>query len=158
QEQVQVSEEEEQDEGIVVEYRSNVTRDDDVDSDEEEDIQEEKGMVGASDAMLKAANVQLTAYETIGAGLCTAIIRGRVADVAVALQVGMAEAQRIGELTAVTVIPRPLEDLEKSLPVASCLMEEQPQPLRIPVKVKEAEKELVELPDLRNLPIRTKDS
>lgn len=115
-------------------------------------------MVGASDAMLKAANVQLTAYETIGAGLCTAIIRGRVADVAVALQVGMAEAQRIGELTAVTVIPRPLEDLEKSLPVATCLIEEQPQPLRIPVKVKEAEKELVELPDLRNLPIRTKDS
>ncbi|NEO96138.1 MAG: BMC domain-containing protein, partial [Moorea sp. SIO3G5] len=111
-----------------------------------------------SDAMLKAANVQLTAYETIGAGLCTAIIRGRVADVAVALQVGMAEAQRIGELTAVTVIPRPLEDLEKSLPVASCLIEEQPQPLRIPVNVKEAEKELVELPDLRNLPIRTKDS
>ncbi|NEP52447.1 MAG: BMC domain-containing protein [Moorea sp. SIO3C2] len=115
-------------------------------------------MVGASDAMLKAANVQLTAYETIGAGLCTAIIRGRVADVAVALQVGMAEAQRIGELTAVTVIPRPLEDLEKSLPIASCLIEEQPQPLRIPVNVKEAEKELVELPDLRNLPIRTKDS
>ena len=116
-------------------------------------------MVGAADAMLKAADVQLTAYETIGAGLCTAIIRGAVADVAMALQVGIAEANRIGELVAVTVIPRPLEDLEKSLPAASCLIEEQPQPLMLPVNVKEAEKELVELPDLRKLPpLRIKDS
>jgi len=78
--------------------------------------------------------------------------------VAMALQVGIAEAQRIGELIAVTVIPRPLEDLETTLPVASCLVEEQPQPLMLPVNVKEAEKELVELPDLRKLPIRIKDS
>ncbi|WP_424102926.1 BMC domain-containing protein [Moorena producens] len=115
-------------------------------------------MVGAADAMLKAANVQLTAYETIGDGLCTAIIQGRVADVAMALQVGIAEANRIGELTAVTVIPRPLEDLEQSLPLASCLIEEQPQPLMLPIEVKEAEKELVELPDLGKLPIPTKES
>lgn len=33
-------------------------------------------MVGAADAMLKSANVQLSAYETIGAGLCTAMVRG----------------------------------------------------------------------------------
>jgi len=115
-------------------------------------------MVGAADAMLKAANVQLTAYETIGAGLCTAIIRGRVADVAMALQVGIAEANRIGEVTAVTVIPRPLEELEQSLPLASCLIEEEPQPLMLPIEVKETEKELVELPDLGKLPIPTKDS
>ncbi|MCA1995185.1 MAG: BMC domain-containing protein, partial [Coleofasciculus sp. S288] len=113
-------------------------------------------MVGAADAMLKAADVQLTAYETIGAGLCTAIIRGAVADVAMALQVGMAEAQRIGELTAVTVIPRPLEDLEKTLPVASCLIEEQPQPLMIPIDVKETEKELIELPDSGKLSVPLK--
>ncbi len=115
-------------------------------------------MVGAADAMLKAADVELTAYETIGAGLCTAIIRGAVADVAMALQVGIAEAQRIGELVAVTVIPRPLEDLERTLPVASCLIEQQPQPLMLPVDVKEVQKELVELPDLRKLPIRLTDS
>jgi carbon dioxide concentrating mechanism protein CcmO len=114
-------------------------------------------MVGAADAMLKAADVQMTAYETIGAGLCTAIIRGAVADVAMALQVGMAEANRIGELVAVTVIPRPLEDLERTLPVASCLIEEQPQPLMLPVDVKEVQKELVELPDLRKLPIPLKE-
>lgn len=114
-------------------------------------------MVGAADAMLKAADIQLTAYETIGAGLCTAIIRGAVADVAMALQVGIAEANRIGELVAVTVIPRPLEDLERTLPVASCLIEEQPQPLMIPVEVKEAEKELIELPDLGKLPLHIKE-
>lgn len=116
-------------------------------------------MVGAADAMLKAANVQFTAYETIGAGLCTAIIRGNVSDVVMALQVGMAEVKRIkgGELIAVTVIPRPLEDLEKTLPVASCLIEEQPQPIMLPVNVKEVEKELVELPDLAKLPIILKE-
>lgn len=114
-------------------------------------------IVGAADAMLKAADVQLTGYETIGAGLCTAIIRGAVANVAMALQVGIAEANRIGELVAVTVIPRPLEDLERTLPVASCLIEEKPQPLMLPVDVKEAEKELVELPDLRKLPIPLKE-
>lgn len=111
-------------------------------------------IVGAADAMLKAADIQLTGYETIGAGLCTVIIRGRVAEVAMALQTGMAVAKRIGELTAVTVITRPLEDLERSLPVASCLIEEQPQPLRLPLTVKETAKELVELPDLRQIPLR----
>jgi carbon dioxide concentrating mechanism protein CcmO len=111
-------------------------------------------IVGAADAMLKAAEIELTGYETIGAGLCTVIIRGRVAEVAMALQVGMEEAKRIGELIAVTVITRPLEDLERALPVASCLIEEQPQPLRLPISVKETEKELVELPDLRQLPMR----
>jgi carbon dioxide concentrating mechanism protein CcmO len=77
-----------------------------------------------------------------------------VAEVAMALQVGMAEARRIGELVAVSVITRPLEDLERALPIASCLIEEQPQPLRLPIKVQETEKELVELPDLRQLPMR----
>jgi carbon dioxide concentrating mechanism protein CcmO len=116
-------------------------------------------MVGAADAMLKAADVQFTAYETIGAGLCTAIIRGAVAEVAMALQVGIVEASRIGELVAVTVIPRPLEDLERTLPAASCLIEEQPQPLRLPIDVKETEKELIELPELRKLPpLHIKDS
>jgi carbon dioxide concentrating mechanism protein CcmO len=116
-------------------------------------------MVGAADAMLKSADVQLTAYEMIGDGLCTAIIRGAVADVVMALQVGIAEVKRIqgGELIAVTVIPRPLEDLDRTLPAASCLIEEQPQPLRIPVDIKETEKELVELPDLAKLPLQIKE-
>ncbi|NJO21453.1 MAG: BMC domain-containing protein, partial [Spirulinaceae cyanobacterium RM2_2_10] len=73
-------------------------------------------MVGACDAMLKAAEVQLAGYETIGDGLCTAIIRGSVANVAVAVEAGMYEAERIGDFSAVMVVPRPLEDLESTLP------------------------------------------
>jgi carbon dioxide concentrating mechanism protein CcmO len=125
-------------------------------------------MVGAADAMLKAGDVQLAAYEMVGDGLCTAIIRGRVSDVAIAIQAGMHEAERIGELHAVMVIPRPLDDLEETLPVASCWIEK-PVPISIPLDIKEAHKELAEqeaveqqqeqmqqplqIPDLREIPV-----
>lgn len=114
-------------------------------------------MVGAADAMLKSADVQLAAYETIGDGLCTAIIRGSVADVAVAVEAGMYEAERIGEFSTLMVIPRPLDDLEKTLPVASCWIEQR-QPVLMPLTVKEkqAETELVKLPDLKQLPTYSK--
>jgi len=104
-------------------------------------------MVGAADAMLKSADVQLAAYEKTGAGLCTAIIRGSVADVVIAVEIGMQEAERIGELHAVMVIPRPLDDLEATLPTAACWIEEKPDPLPIllSIPVQEEEKELVEL-------------
>nr|WP_290228459.1 BMC domain-containing protein [Trichocoleus desertorum] len=104
-------------------------------------------MVGAADAMLKSADVQLAAYEKTGAGLCTAIIRGSVADVVIAVEIGMQEAERIGELHAVMVIPRPLDDLEATLPTAACWIEKKPDPLPIliSIPVQEEEKELVEL-------------
>jgi carbon dioxide concentrating mechanism protein CcmO len=116
-------------------------------------------MVGACDAMLKAAEVYLSSYETIGDGLCTAIIRGRVADVAVAVEAGMREAERIGEFNSLMVIPRLLDDLEQILPVATCWVEEKPEPLMLPVNVKETEKQLVELelPDLAKLPLRVEE-
>ncbi|MDJ0675340.1 MAG: BMC domain-containing protein [Calothrix sp. MO_167.B42] len=112
-------------------------------------------MVGAADAMLKSADVQLAAYEKIGAGLCTAIIRGSVANVAVAVEAGMYKAQDIGELNAVMVIPRPLDELERTLPVANCWVE-QLQPVNLPVNIKEqvAEREVLTLPDLTTLPIK----
>jgi carbon dioxide concentrating mechanism protein CcmO len=105
--------------------------------------------------MLKAANVQLAAYEKIGGGLCTAIIRGSVANVAVAVEAGMYEAEKIGELNAVMVIPRPLDELELTLPVASCWLEER-QPLKIPLNIKDQviEVDMVELPDLAALPVK----
>ncbi len=109
-------------------------------------------MVGAFEAMLISADVHLAAYEKIGAGLCTAIIRGAVADVAVAVEAGMYEAERIGELNAVMVIPRPLEDLEQTLPLASCWIEQR-QPVMMPVSVKEKQQELIELPDLEKLTV-----
>ena len=119
-------------------------------------------MVGAADAMLKAAEVQLVSYEKIGAGLCTAIIRGAVADVGVALEVGMYEAERIkeGSVNALTIIPRPLDDLERALPFASCLIEEKPEPLLLPLTLeeKELEPEMVKLPDLAALPAQFEDN
>ena len=111
-------------------------------------------MVGAADAMLKSADVQLASYEKIGDGLCTAIIRGSVANVAMAIDVGMHEAERIGELHAAMVIPRLLEDLEHTLPVASYWLDEvEPLPVLLPNKVKEKEKELIELPQAEPKPI-----
>jgi carbon dioxide concentrating mechanism protein CcmO len=104
-------------------------------------------MVGACDAMLKSADVHLAAYETIGSGLCTAIIRGNVADVTMAIEIGMYEAERIGDFHSLTIIPRPLADLEDTLPVAQCWLE-QPQPLRIPLQIPELEQESLTLEPL----------
>jgi carbon dioxide concentrating mechanism protein CcmO len=111
-------------------------------------------MVGAADAMLKSADVQLASYEKIGDGLCTAIIRGSVANVAVAMDAGMHEAERIGELHSMMIIPRLLEDLEHTLPVASYWMDEvEPLPVLLPNTVEEKEKELIELPQAESQPI-----
>jgi carbon dioxide concentrating mechanism protein CcmO len=91
-------------------------------------------MVGAADAMTKSADVELMSHEAIGDGLCTILIRGSLPNVAIAIEAGMHEAERIGELHAVMVIPRPLDDLIESLPVME-LEQEQPEPLRIPLNL-----------------------
>ena len=81
---------------------------------------ETKGLVGlveASDAMVKAANVELVAYEKIGGGFVTALVRGDVAAVKAATDAGAAAANRVGELVAVHVIPRPHGALEAVLPI-----------------------------------------
>lgn len=91
-------------------------------------------MVGAADTMIKTAEVELVAYEIIGNGLCTAVIRGTVANVAIAIDAGMYEAERIGELHAIAVIPRPLDDLEQALPVASCYIAD---PVAMPLTIEQ---------------------
>ncbi|NJN74261.1 MAG: carbon dioxide-concentrating mechanism protein [Limnothrix sp. RL_2_0] len=110
-------------------------------------------MVGAADAMLKSADVQLASYETIGDGLCTAIIRGTVSNVAMAIDAGMHEAERIGELHAVMIIPRLLEDLEHTLPVADYWLDKA-EPM--PDLVREKVPQRVALPELEPVavPIR----
>jgi len=72
--------------------------------------------IEAADAMLKAANVELVGTEKIGSGLVTVIVRGDVGAVKAATEVGAEAAQRIGELVASHVIPRPHGDLAKMLP------------------------------------------
>ncbi|TVP68922.1 MAG: BMC domain-containing protein [Leptolyngbya sp. LCM1.Bin17] len=100
-------------------------------------------MVGAADAMTKSADVQLMSHETIGDGLCTILIRGSLPNVAIAIEAGMHEAERIGELHAVMVIPRPLDDLEDSLPRVEIEAE---QPLRLPLNLDTKQEEAEPLP------------
>ncbi|MEE2828864.1 MAG: ethanolamine utilization microcompartment protein EutM [Myxococcota bacterium] len=74
-------------------------------------------MVEASDAMVKAARVELIGYEKIGGGYVTAIVRGDVAAVKAATEAGARGAQRIGELVSVHVIPRPHGNVDGALPL-----------------------------------------
>ena len=75
------------------------------------------GMVEASDAMVKAAKVELVGWQQIGGGYVTAIVRGDVAAVKAATEAGARQAQRVGELVSVHVIPRPHENIDKVLPL-----------------------------------------
>ena len=74
-------------------------------------------MIEATDAMVKAANVQLVNWEKIGAGFVTAVVRGDVAAVKAATEAGAVAAQKVGELVSVHVIPRPHGSLEDVLPI-----------------------------------------
>ena len=82
---------------------------------------ETKGLtaaIEAADTMVKAASVELVGYEKIGSGLVSVIVRGEVGAVKAATEAGGAAAQRLGEVVAVHVIPRPHGDVEKLLPKA----------------------------------------
>ena len=68
-------------------------------------------LVEASDAMLKAANVELVGWDKVGSGLVTAFVAGDVAAVKAAVDAGAAAAARVGEVMSVQVIARPHEDL-----------------------------------------------
>jgi len=71
---------------------------------------ETKGLVGvieATDAMLKAANVTLVGRVGIGAAYVTTLVRGDVGSVRAAVEAGAEAASRVGELVSAHVIPRP---------------------------------------------------
>jgi ethanolamine utilization protein EutM len=73
-------------------------------------------LVEATDAMMKAANVQFLGWDKVGSGLVTGFVTGDVAAVKAAVDAGATAAGRIGEVLAVQVIPRPHEDLGVVLP------------------------------------------
>jgi len=74
-------------------------------------------MVEASDAMVKAAKVDLKGFEKTGGGYVTAIVRGDVAAVRAALDAGKRAAEGVGEVVAVHLIPRPHANVEQALPL-----------------------------------------
>ncbi len=73
-------------------------------------------LVEATDAMMKAANVEFLGWDKVGGGMVSAFVTGDVAAVKAATDAGAAAAGRIGEVVSVQVIPRPHEDLELVLP------------------------------------------
>ena len=74
-------------------------------------------MVEASDAMVKAAKVELVGYEKTGGGYVTAIIRGDVAAVKAAVEAGQNGAARVGEIVATHIIARPHVNVDLVLPL-----------------------------------------
>ena len=69
------------------------------------------GLVEASDAMVKAANVELVKSIPIGGAMITTIVRGDVGSVKAAIDAGKETATRVGNLVAGHVIPRPAQEL-----------------------------------------------
>ena len=75
---------------------------------------ETTGMVPAiyaADAMLKAADVRLQAYENVGSTLVTVMVTGDVAAVKASVEAGAVAAAAVGKLTARNVMPRPIRPL-----------------------------------------------
>lgn len=75
---------------------------------------ETKGQVGiveATDAMLKAADVTIEKSIPIGGAYVSIVVKGDVGSVKAAVDAGAAAAGRVGELVAAHVIPRPHDAL-----------------------------------------------
>jgi len=66
-------------------------------------------LVEATDAMAKAANVQILKRVDIGGGLVTTLVRGDVGSVRAAVEAGANAASGVGELVASHIIPRPAD-------------------------------------------------
>ena len=79
---------------------------------------ETKGYVGsveASDAMTKAADVELVKQVQIGGGYLTVLVKGDVGSVKSAVDAGAEAAAQVGELLSAHVIARPHPELLKQL-------------------------------------------
>jgi ethanolamine utilization protein EutM len=78
---------------------------------------ETKGLVAlveATDAMAKAANVQIVKKIPIGGGLVTTVVQGDVGSVRAAVEAGATAARQVGDLIGSHVIPRPAEGLVRA--------------------------------------------
>ena len=82
---------------------------------------ETKGYVGsveATDAMAKAANVQLINQIQIGGAFITVLVKGDVGSVKAAVDAGADAAGRVGELISAHVIARPHSELLSQFGIA----------------------------------------
>ena len=69
------------------------------------------GIVQATDAMLKAADVTLVKSIAIGGAYVAVFVKGDVGSVKAAVDAGAEAAGKVGELVAAHVIARPNEGL-----------------------------------------------
>jgi ethanolamine utilization protein EutM len=69
------------------------------------------GIVEATDAMLKAADVEMIKSVAIGGAYVTVMVKGDVGSVKAAVDAGADAAAKVGELVAAHVIPRPHDSL-----------------------------------------------
>jgi ethanolamine utilization protein EutM len=75
---------------------------------------ETKGLVPlieASDAMAKAANVEIIKRVQIGGAYMTTVVKGDVGSVRAAVEAGANAATQLGEVVGSHVIPRPADGL-----------------------------------------------
>ena len=69
------------------------------------------GSIEASDAMSKAANVEVVKLVEIGGGYITVLVTGDVGSVTSAVGAGAETSEKVGELVSQHVIPRPSDDV-----------------------------------------------
>ena len=82
---------------------------------------ETKGLIAlleATDAAMKAANVEMIGWDKVGSGMVTAFLVGDVAAVKAAIDAGAEAAGKVGEVIAFHVIARPHDELPALLPKA----------------------------------------
>jgi len=68
-------------------------------------------LIEATDAMAKAANVEIVKRVDIGGAYVTTMVSGDVGSVRAAVEAGAAAAAQAGELVSSHIIPRPSEGL-----------------------------------------------
>jgi ethanolamine utilization protein EutM len=75
------------------------------------------GSIEASDAMCKAAGVELVKQVQIGGGYLTTVVKGDVGSVKAAVEAGAEAARKVGDLVSSNVIARPHADILKQFGV-----------------------------------------
>jgi ethanolamine utilization protein EutM len=73
--------------------------------------------IEAADAAVKAANVKVGEWVTVGGGKVNVILRGDIAAVKAALEAGVAAASQVGKVEGQAIIPRPSEKLTPLFPI-----------------------------------------
>ena len=71
--------------------------------------------IEAADRMVKAANVSLLGYQTVGSGLVAVLVQGDVGAVKAAVDAGAEAAAKVGEVVSVEVIPRPHAEVDDTI-------------------------------------------